>query len=110
MLSVTAIDQDATLNNLTWMKPQNAPAGCIESYSVTWDGRTFTTPDTSVLINSIAGLDFCQTYSIAVTPIGPFGAIQSSSVVMNIALMAPGNQVVYFPCISQLAFICTRKF
>ena len=94
--NVTAIDQDHTLNNLTWMEPQNAPAGCIESYNVAWDGRNVTTPDTSISINSIAGLNFCQTYSIAVTPVGPFGAIQSSRAEMDITLMAPGNQVVLF--------------
>ena len=104
LLSVTAIDQDRTLNNLTWMEPQNAPAGCIESYIVTWNGHNVTTQHTSISINSIAGLDFCQTYSIAVTPVGPLGAIQSSRAVRDITLMAPGNQVVCrpFPSISHL--------
>ena len=76
------------------MEPQNAPTGCIESYVVTWDDRNVTTPDTSISINNIAGLNFCQAYSIAVTPVGQFGAIQSSRAVRDITLMAPGIQAV----------------
>ena len=76
------------------MKPQNAPAGCIANYTVTWDGLDVTTPDTSISINSIAGLNFCQTYSIAVIPIGQLGTIQSSRAEKDITLMAPGTQAV----------------
>ena len=60
----------------------------------------FITPDTmtSIAIDSIPGLEVCQTYtSITVTPnVPPYGAIQSSGGEgYNVTLIPPGTEIVY---------------
>lgn len=67
----------------------------------------FITPDitTSIPIDSIPGLEVCQTYtSITVTPnVPPYGAIQSSAGEgYNVTLIPPGTEIIIYKLHTEL--------